>query len=302
MNNNSGNTEMTSDEQVFPSPEDNGLFVNTDGIKERISDSTGSGQNNGLINEVATGVEGETLNDAASELQSSAEISSGYVSNHAEQIIELIEIGGPVVWILILMSIFSLSIVLIKVWQFYLLRPESLKGVKSSLSLWKIQQHDVAVKSLSSSQPVSRIVLHAMQGITANKHRGQLQEELSHQANALINQLRSFLRPLEVIASLSPLLGLMGTVLGMIIAFQQMEAAGNQVDPSVLSGGIWQALLTTAAGLAVAIPVAAAHSWLDRKVERVSYAINDAVTQVFISHSYSDNNDLQQAGNSHRAA
>jgi len=302
VNNNSGNTEMTSDEQVFPSPEDNGLFVNTDGIKERISDSTGSGQNNGLINEVATGVEGETLNDAASELQSSAEISSGYVSNHAEQIIELIEIGGPVVWILILMSIFSLSIVLIKVWQFYLLRPESLKGVKSSLSLWKIQQHDVAVKSLSSSQPVSRIVLHAMQGITANKHRGQLQEELSHQANALINQLRSFLRPLEVIASLSPLLGLMGTVLGMIIAFQQMEAAGNQVDPSVLSGGIWQALLTTAAGLAVAIPVAAAHSWLDRKVERVSYAINDAVTQVFISHSYSDNNDLQQAGNSHRAA
>ncbi|HAD30684.1 MAG TPA: MotA/TolQ/ExbB proton channel family protein, partial [Methylophaga sp.] len=52
-----------------------------------------------------------------------------------------------------------------------------------------------------------------------------------------INQLRSYLRPLEVIASLSPLLGLFGTVLGMILAFQQMELAGSQIDPSVLSGG-----------------------------------------------------------------
>ena len=67
----------------------------------------------------------------------------------------------------------------------------------------------------------------------------------------------------------------------MIVAFQQMEAAGNQVNPSVLSGGIWQALLTTAVGMAVAIPVVAVHAWLERKTERVAALMSDSVTQVF---------------------
>ena len=95
-----------------------------------------------------------------------------------------------------------------------------------------------------------------------------LREELERVATFRLNQLKMLLRPLEVIANLAPLLGLLGTVLGMIVAFQNMEAAGSRVDPSVLSGGIWQALLTTAVGLAVAIPTVAVHSWLERRVER----------------------------------
>lgn len=110
-----------------------------------------------------------------------------------------------------------------------------------------------------------------------------IREEVERSAINQLNQLRSFLRPLEIIASLSPLLGLLGTVLGMITAFQKMEGAGSQVDPSVLSGGIWQALLTTAVGLAVAILVVTMHSWLERKIERIANNINDAVTQVFTS-------------------
>lgn len=81
---------------------------------------------------------------------------------------------------------------------------------------------------------------------------------------------------------MSPLLGLLGTVLGMIVAFQQMEAAGAQVDPSTLSSGIWQALLTTAVGLGIAIPAIAVHNWMERKVERVAIRMNDAVTQVLL--------------------
>lgn len=198
-----------------------------------------------------------------------------------EQAIELIQIGGPVVWILSALSVFALSIILLKLWQFALLRPENLSDVHKSLKFWNQGDTQTARESLNARKPVSRIVLLAMDGLCQETPPATLQEELSRQANQLIHQLRSLLRPLEVIASLSPLLGLMGTVLGMIVAFQQMEAAGNQVDPSVLSGGIWQALLTTAAGLAVAIPVAAVHSWLDRKVERVTHLLNDSVSQVF---------------------
>ena len=96
-----------------------------------------------------------------------------------------------------------------------------------------------------------------------------------------LERLRSHLRALEIIGTLSPLLGLLGTVLGMIEAFRQLEMAGSQVDPAILSGGIWQALLTTAVGLTVAIPVVLAHSWLERRVERCGHQMEDAVTRVF---------------------
>ena len=70
----------------------------------------------------------------------------------------------------------------------------------------------------------------------------------------------------------------------MIEAFQAMETAGNEVDPSVLSGGIWQALLTTAVGLAIAIPVLAVYNWLDRRVEWVNARLSDLITQIFTSY------------------
>lgn len=231
-------------------------------------------------------------------VDSSAE---GFVS-YVDQAIQLAEIGGPVVWILMLASIFALGIVLVKLWQFAILRTESLKDVNLSLSLWRERKYDAALQSLNDRRPISKIVRHAMDGVLEKKQRVQLQDELRRQANELIHQLRSFLRPLEVIANLSPLLGLMGTVLGMIHAFQQMEAAGSQVDPSVLSGGIWQALLTTAAGLAVAIPTAAVHSWLDRKVERVTHAVNNVVTQVFTHDHELNRSGLSIAGASDSAA
>ena len=94
-------------------------------------------------------------------------------------------------------------------------------------------------------------------------------------ADAVITgALKSGLRPLELIAGIAPLMGLLGTVLGMITAFQAMEAAGASVDPSVLSGGIWAALLTTAIGLVVAIPTLALHAALDSWTDRLRQGMN----------------------------
>ncbi|WP_428033954.1 MotA/TolQ/ExbB proton channel family protein [Amphritea sp.] len=216
------------------------------------------------------------------------------------QIQSLLDIGGPVVWILAGMSILSLSIILIKLWQFALLKAESTKDVEQALHYWKMGLADKASNALITTRPVSALVSTAMTGIRQQQNPDLLQKELSRKATHQLNQCRSLLRPLEVIANLSPLLGLMGTVLGMISAFQQMEAAGSQVDPAVLSGGIWQALLTTAVGLAVAIPVVVAFNGLDRKVERIASLMNDAVTQVFTQqplHSVANAKDtaIQQA-------
>ncbi len=200
-----------------------------------------------------------------------------------DRLVEFLVVGGPVVWILCVFSIVALTIVLVKIAQFALLRAERCDDVEQALALWRAGKREQAPAALRPNRPVSTLVAIAMQGMGDQSRLALLREELTRVANRQLQQLRAFLRPLEVIATLSPLLGLLGTVLGMITAFQQMEAAGSQVDPSVLSGGIWQALLTTAVGLAVAIPVVTLHAWLERKVERVAASMNDAVTRVFTS-------------------
>lgn len=201
-------------------------------------------------------------------------------------ILDFLILGGPVVWILALFSLFAVTLVMIKQLQFWRLKPEHYQTIDTALVIWQRGEQQQALRALEQQQqktasPLIRLFLLAMTGCYQQQPIELLREELARQAEHYLYQLRSFLRPLELIAALSPLLGLLGTVLGMIGAFQQMEAAGNQVDPSVLSGGIWQALLTTAVGLAVAIPALILHTALDRKAERVSAQLQQRLTLVF---------------------
>ena len=123
----------------------------------------------------------------------------------------------------------------------------------------------------------------------------KIREELLRYGGDVLENLRGSFRILEVIASLAPLLGLFGTVLGMIEAFRQLEAAGNQVNPAILSGGIWQALLTTAVGLAVAIPVVAILNWLERRVDGLAHEMDNLVTQLFTEDLSEDALDREDA-------
>ncbi|MBR9883390.1 MAG: MotA/TolQ/ExbB proton channel family protein [Oceanospirillales bacterium] len=213
-------------------------------------------------------------------------VQQGLQTQLSDRVIEFLTVGGPVVWILMAFSVVALTIVLLKIWQFASLRAESARNAEAALTQWQTGDVEAALSSLNTRRPVSELVALAIRGRQEKRDAELLREELSRVATLRLNQMRAFLRPLEVIATLSPLLGLLGTVLGMIVAFQQMEAAGSQVDPSVLSGGIWQALLTTAVGLAVAIPVMTIHNWLERKVERVAVLMNDTVTRVFTSEVF----------------
>jgi len=83
---------------------------------------------------------------------------------------------------------------------------------------------------------------------------------------------------LALIGNLAPLLGLLGTVIGMIKAFQTVEALGERVTPSHLAGGIWEAMLTTAAGLTVAIPVMIGLSYLEGRLSRIENEMEEAAT------------------------
>ncbi len=200
---------------------------------------------------------------------------------------EFLSVGGPVVWVLLLMSIAAVSIIVLKLWQFVTLKPEYQGNLEEVFSLWRRGENQTALERLDETVFIANVAGFAMQSLNEGAWDEEvLKEELDRIAILKLNDLRSLLPALETIGTLSPLLGLLGTVLGMINAFQAMEAAGTQVDPSVLSGGIWQALITTALGLGVAIPALIAHSWMVQKLQRVATQFNDCVTQLFTSYHF----------------
>lgn len=198
-----------------------------------------------------------------------------------DQLAEFMQVGGPVVWVLTAFSVIALTLILLKIFQFWIERPETSDHVDLALQQLASGRPDQALAQLDAKRPVDHVLSTAIKGQQKGVQIAVLKEELTRIATKRLDGLTAYLRPLEVIATISPLLGLLGTVLGMIEAFQQMQAAGSHVDPSVLSGGIWKALLTTAVGLTVAIPVMLVFNWMERKVERVGALMNDVVTRVF---------------------
>lgn len=195
----------------------------------------------------------------------------------------LLHSGGPVVSILLVLSLIALTVVLVKLWQLFPYGLGSGRLLDAVFTAWSSGDQETALRQARGSrQPVFRVLAAAMAGLSAGAPEARVREEsLRVAAEELEGQFR-YLRILEVIASLSPLLGLFGTVLGMIEAFQALESAGHQANPAVLSGGIWQALLTTAAGLAVAIPVAAILSLFEGSIHRQRHQMEDALTRVVL--------------------
>jgi Biopolymer transport proteins len=106
-------------------------------------------------------------------------------------------------------------------------------------------------------------------GLTNAKHgRDIMKESIEHEASQVVHELERFLNPLGTIAVITPLLGLLGTVIGMIKVFAQIQLAGVG-DPGVLAGGISEALITPAAGLTIAIPALIFHRFFIRRVDEM---------------------------------
>lgn len=201
------------------------------------------------------------------------------------QLQKMIDAGGPVMIVLLIMSVIALSIVLLKLWQFFRMGLGNYQAINAAIQQWRLEEPDAALVCLKSSRnPAARVVEVAMMLRKQPDIDDALaREEVMRVATIQLAATRVYMKLIELVATLSPLLGLLGTVLGMIKAFQRLEGAGTAVDPAVLSGGIWEALLTTAAGLIIAIPAVMILSWLERRIERFKLAMEDSVTQVFTS-------------------
>lgn len=194
--------------------------------------------------------------------------------------------GGPVVYVLAAMSVVALAVSLVKFWQF--LSAGVLFGsarVFAAVRKHRRGQLLAALADLDNRRDVrSSVVRKALRSFPrVHANASDAREEATRLAAEYLGQLQGYLRLLEVIGTLAPLLGLFGTVLGMIEAFRALEGAGHQVDPSILSGGIWQALLTTAIGLAVAVPTMIAFGYFERSLERLARDLDNLIAQVFLT-------------------
>ncbi|MBU1212833.1 MAG: MotA/TolQ/ExbB proton channel family protein [Alphaproteobacteria bacterium] len=199
-----------------------------------------------------------------------------------QQAYEIVEKGGSVVVILLLLSVVAVMVTLVKLFQFTWLRVGATGVTNQALDLWIAGRHQEAYATASASSSPSAVVLtHGMRGLMTGVEERTVREDSERIALAHLSGLRSYMRVLDSTVQIAPLLGLFGTVLGMISAFQALQDAGAEADPTVLAGGIWVALLTTAVGLAIAIPMAFVNSWFEGRIEREKENIEGALTSLF---------------------
>ena len=198
-------------------------------------------------------------------------------------LIEFLGRGGPALWLIAALSVVTLALILWKIWRLSLTGAWSGAHTQAALSDWCGGRRDKAVADLALRRSLRARLAHAaMCNRSSQFYTGdEAREETTRVAKALLQETRSGLRPLELIATIAPLIGLLGTVLGMIAAFQALQDSGNQADPAVLAGGIWEALLTTAAGMAVAIPASMALSYFESVADKVQADMEDAATRIF---------------------
>lgn len=195
---------------------------------------------------------------------------------------QLVERGGPVVVIILIMSIVGLAVALMKFVQFGALGVGRNRGIEAGLNKWLQGYPDQAVAVLSKLRgPTARVLVHTMHGVRHGMSENTVREDAQRVGQAALASLRSHLRVIEAVAQITPLLGLFGTVLGMMSAFQALQTAGADADPAALAGGIWVALITTAVGLAAAIPAGLALYWFEGRVEREAQNMEDALTSLF---------------------
>lgn len=198
-------------------------------------------------------------------------------------LITFLERGGMALWLIAALSVLTLAIILWKVWRLWRMGAWSRSPTEAALRDWCNGRREKAADALSGQRNLRAMLAYAAMSNHLNEglNDAEAREETTRVGKALLWETRTGLRALELIATIAPLIGLLGTVLGMIAAFKALQTSGNQADPSVLAGGIWEALLTTAAGMAVAIPASLALTWIENIADRVQLDMEDAATRVF---------------------
>lgn len=186
--------------------------------------------------------------------------------------------GGWLMIPIIACSVVSLAIICERFWA---LRSKKILPDQLVPSIWNLHKKGVlderSIQSLAVSSPLGRVLAA---GLTNRSHgREIMKESIEETGRQVVHELERFLNSLGTIASISPLLGLLGTVIGMIKVFAAIMSSGVG-DPTVLAGGISEALITTAAGLSVAIPTLMFYRYFRGVVESLVVRMEDEAVKL----------------------
>jgi biopolymer transport protein ExbB len=188
-------------------------------------------------------------------------------SLRAPAMFEIVKAGGIMMVPLILASIIAAAITLERLWT---LQQKRVLPSELTEKVWRwVEQHQIQEKhvyALQQNSPLGKILAAGL----ANRHRGRdiIKESIEDTGRHVVHELSRFIGALGTIASLSPLMGLLGTVLGMIRTFNAITTDGIG-NPAALAGGIAEALITTAAGLTIAIPALIGYKFLRGRIDRL---------------------------------
>ena len=180
---------------------------------------------------------------------------------------EIVRAGGPLMWPIIVCSIGAAAIVLERLWT---LQDKRVLPRELTQKVWQLvetnQVTDKVISALEQNSPLGKLLAAGL----SNRHRPReiMMERLEDTGRHVVHELERFLNTLGTIAGICPLLGLLGTVTGIIRAFNAIQA-GGMGDPRALSGGIAEALIATATGLCVAIPALISYRYLRGRVDRI---------------------------------
>jgi biopolymer transport protein ExbB len=198
-------------------------------------------------------------------------------------VFELLKAGGILMVPIVACSILALAIILERIWT---LRASRVAPPQTINELWRwIKKKELngrKLKALQGSSPLGRILAGGL--LNAKHGREIMKESIEHEASQVIHDLERFLNPLGTVATITPLLGLLGTVIGMIKVFTEIQLAGVG-NAGNLAGGISEALITTAAGLSVAIPALICHRYFIRRVDELVVGMEqEAIKLVEVVH------------------
>lgn len=181
--------------------------------------------------------------------------------------LELVIAGG---WLMVLIIACSVLAIAICIERFFILNPKRVAPPHLLATVWKqIKGEELdaeSLRTLRESSPLGRILAAGL----SNAHHGRevMKESIEEAAGHVVHELERYLNTLGTIASIAPLLGLLGTVVGMIRVFAQIMVHGTG-NASALAGGISEALITTAAGLSVAIPALVMHRYYTGRIDAI---------------------------------
>lgn len=197
--------------------------------------------------------------------------------------LEIVQSGGWLMLPILICSLVAMAIVGERFWTLRRSRlaPEGLVG-RVQASLKKTSPDRAMLQQLANDSPLGRILATGL--ANAGKGRDIMKESIEEVASQVVHDLERFLNTLGTVAAITPMLGLLGTVVGMIDVFSAIMLHGAG-DAALLAGGISKALITTAAGLSVAIPAMFFHRFFVRRVEEITVAMEQqAIYLVDIFH------------------